>query len=777
MRKLLIIALFTISQLYSASGAEIKKFVIKDGLNLSIEICSDKIIRIKLDKEKVPKENLLDRYGILKGDWEKTNFVFKDGKQPMILTRDIKVIVNTQNATLTIQKANGMQITQIAFPDSNGDISTRIYASLTKSFGASKTGGGIIGDANYTTKTDSVLSTNINGRCIEFALNSSERFYGGGSTSRKNIQHRGEVLSMNAKYQKTDAPIPFVMSSNGWGILNNETVENFFDIGSFDANKMFVCNQNYLVDFYLIVGEDMPAILDGYTTISGKPYLLPKWAYGQSFGGNMKQDQFGVFDDALRFRENKIPIDGYWLEPQWMKKNYDFSTAKEWNDLKFTTYPFWSKESSRKYCRNYFIGRMNAMGYKLALWLCIDHDFSIEEEDQIGKLSGAKQSGQEHWFDHLMNFVDQGVAGFKLDPGKTLDPHPDWKYYNGFTDREMHNLQQVLMPKNLQLTFRNHTGKRAFIHYCGSWTGTQHWSAFTTGDNGLSSIDILNHSMSGSPLMAPDGDPTVKTLHFIFFSPWVQMNSWAAFLQPWLADENYKKAFKDYSDLRYSLIPYIYSASINSSLTAMPVLRPMPLVYPNDQRFDNVSNQFMFGDNLLVSVLTDKVILPEGTWIDYWTGKKLEGNKEITYNVPESRGGGLFIKNGAIIPYQKAVQFIDSKSVDTLMVRVYPHKESKYSLLEDDGISFDYEKGKISQTDFICIATNSQITFNIAHSKTGYVITKRHYQIEIATDNIPQTVSLNNSPIQDWTYDKVTKTVSLTIDGASNLKNSVVLAK
>jgi len=173
MRKLLIIALFTISQLYSASGAEIKRFEFKDGLNLSIEICSDKIIRIKLDKEKVPKENLLDRYGILKGDWEKTNFVFKDGKQPMILTRDIKVIVNTQNATLTIQKANGMQITQIAFPDSNGDISTRIYASLTKSFGASKTGGGIIGDANYTTKTDSVLSTNINGRCIEFALNSS----------------------------------------------------------------------------------------------------------------------------------------------------------------------------------------------------------------------------------------------------------------------------------------------------------------------------------------------------------------------------------------------------------------------------------------------------------------------------------------------------------------------------------------------------------------------------------------------------------------------------
>ena len=112
---------------------------------------------------------------------------------------------------------------------------------------------------------------------VEIQLKDNERFYGGGSSSRNTMQHRGNALRMWATYQRSEYVIPFVVSSDGWGILNNVTERNYFDIGRYQKDKFYIYNTSDKIDFYIILGDNMPRVIDLYTDITGKPYLLPKW--------------------------------------------------------------------------------------------------------------------------------------------------------------------------------------------------------------------------------------------------------------------------------------------------------------------------------------------------------------------------------------------------------------------------------------------------------------------------------------------------------------------
>jgi alpha-glucosidase (family GH31 glycosyl hydrolase) len=470
-----------------------------------------------------------------------------------------------------------------------------------------------------------------------------------------------------------------------------------------------------------------------------------------------------VMNDAVRFRDEKIPCDILWLEPQWMSVNYDFTTSKNWNLDKFRAEPFWEVKKFPKYENPMlFIAKLHNLGFKLALWLCIDHDMSIEEEDHIAKQTGIPQSGLEHWFPHLTKFMDQGIDGFKLDPGRTLDEHPDRKYYNGYTDKEMHNMNQILLPKQMYGIFREHKGIRSFHHYCGGYSGTQHWGASTSGDNGGGRdalFDQLNLGLSGFVNTSADVmdvfSDNKAAMHFGFFLPWVQVNSWYNLHHPWYLKPDEKETFRYYSQLRNSLFPYIYSAAIQGSQTGMPILRAMPLEFPDDRNVDNMIYQYMFGENLLVGVFSDSIYLPRGTWTNYWTGEKNAGGKTIHCKVPENRGGLLFIRGGAIIPYQKTMQYIGEFPVDTLIVKVFPQNKSSYTFWEDDGRSFGYEKGIIAKTKFECTDTEKESKLIISPCQGSYsgMPNTRIYQLEIYISQRPLQILINGSRIENWIYD------------------------
>lgn len=763
---------------------------LKNHKYMSVEVCSDHIIRVRVAAKIEFAPTLMEKYGILKTNWEAVKASFKKEKENHVIqTAGFQLVMNENNGELSVKDAAGKLVVQKVqlFHQENQLVCKDLGQSLEKYFGKEKHGGGIIGDGNYTgVKAESDKSIGSSPSVLQITLAADERFYGGGSTSRANIQHRGEALRIWATYQKTEIPMPFLMSSNGWGIYNNTTSLNFFDIGRFQKDKLFVYNASGELDFYLLLGNSMTEVIKQYVTVTGKPYLLPKWAYGLAFGGNTMENLIDIMNDAVRFRDEKIPCDIFWIEPQWMAKNYDFSTSKNWDLQKFPAEPFWEAGNPNKYeHRTLFLSKLHGMGYKLALWLCIDHDLSIEEEDHLSLKSGKPQSGQEHWFPHLTKFMDQGVDGFKLDPGRTLDEHPDRKYYNGSTDAEMHNLNQVLLSKQMYETFRGHKGIRSFHHYCGGYAGAQHWGASTSGDNGGGKdalYDQLNLGLSGFVNTSADVLEYVTDnkagIHLGFFLPWVQINSWYSLHHPWFMKPDEKETFRFYAQLRNSLAPYIYSAALEGSQTGMPILRAMPLAFPDDRKVDNMIYQFLFGENLLVGVFSDSIYLPKGNWINYWSGQKLEGGKTVHCKIPENRGGLLFVKSGAIIPIQKPMLYIGEQLTDTLILKVYPEKQSSYTLLEDDGKTFDFEKGIIAKTRFECNSSENQTEFIIQPTQGTYsgMMTLRTYQLEIKFPNKPLQVHINGSKVENWQYSNLGKVI-LIVSQKSVFEKQVVIIK
>ncbi|HEY3369788.1 MAG TPA: TIM-barrel domain-containing protein [Prolixibacteraceae bacterium] len=757
---------------------------IKNNKYVSIQACTNQIFRIRVSSNTNFPETLMERYGILKTDWTSVNISLRtENKNRIFQTEKYQLSVNEETGNISVADLNGKSIinTIRLSQDQYEPFTTELGQSLEQYFGKEKQEGGIIGDTNHTvlaadsikTKSSYIAST------LEISLTSDERFYGGGNTSRKTIQHRGEALRMWATYQKTEIPMPFLASSNGWGIFYNTTSLHYFDIGRFQQDKLFVYNTAGDMDFYLLLGNNIDESINLYTEITGKPYLLPKWAYGFAFGSNTMENQIDVMNDAVRFRDEKIPCDIYWLEPQWMSQYYDFSTKQNWDLTKFMAEPFWELDKYPKYeDKTLFIAKLHNLGFKLALWLGIDHDLSIAEEDHIAEKSGKPLSGQEHWFTHLTNFMDQGVDGFKLDPGRTLDEHPGMKYYNGYSDNEMHNLNQVLLSKQMNETFRGHKGIRSFHHYCGGYAGSQHWGAATSGDNGGGKdalFDQLNLGLSGFINTSCDVEDSKASLHLGFFLPWVQVNSWCGLLQPWYLKPIQKEAFLYYAQLRYSLSPYIYSAALQGSQTSIPILRAMPLEFPDDRHVDNMIYQYMFGENLLVGVFSDSIYLPKGNWKDYWSGEKYSGGQTIHCKIPDNRGGLLFIKAGAIIPYQKPMQYMDEYAVDTLIVKVFPDKQSSYTLLEDDGRTFDYEKGSIARTQFECHATDKQTEFVIYPVVGTYngIYTSRTYQLEIDFPRKPKNVWVNGNKSKSWIFDHSGK-VLLIMNKKSTTEKQVI---
>ena len=771
MKKILLaVACFAMTLLAQANPTH--KVKINDGLTVSVEACSGSIFRIKVSPRKDFTESLMERYELIKTDWSEVKTDISDkGGVWTLKTPEYSLAINKKTGVMTVKDAKGGKvIREVRFLPEKEGLCGEMRSFINEKYADLKVadnGGGIIGDDNgkfgEVDKHEIPAADAVS--ILSFSMEDGERFYGGGSTSRDHIQHRGEFLRMWTTYQQTEIPMPFMMSSRGWGVYNNSTRKSFFDIGNQQKTKFNIINTFDEADFFLMMGKDMPAILNEYTLVTGRTYVLPKWAYGLCFGPNMREEQFDILNDAVRFRQFDVPCDVFWLEPQWMEKRYDFSTKKKWNYDRFSPEPYWLQDQYPKTMHNrLFIGKLRSMGFHLGLWLCEEYDLSIQEEDIIAERTGGKLSGQEHWMDHLTVFIDQGVEGFKLDPARTIDNHTNWEYYNGRTDKEMHNLNQVLLPKQMRELGRKYNGKRTWHHYCGGWSGTQRWTASTSGDNGggkTALYDQLNLGMSGflntsCDVMSVPRELEMQGLHFGLFLPWVQINSWFSMMHPFYYAKEEQDIYRFYVKLRYSLAPYIYSMALEAAQNGMPIVRSMPLCFPDDRNCDDMTYQYMFGDNFCVGIFTNEIYLPKGTWTDAWSGEKIVSKGEtFTREYPSNRAGLLFIREGAIIPTQPDVEYLGARPFDRVILKVYPHGDSAYTMLDDDGESYEYENGGIASTLFESHERDGgvEVVVNPVQGSFKGMPSEREYSFRIQRDSRPASVSLNGAAVQDWTYE------------------------
>jgi alpha-glucosidase (family GH31 glycosyl hydrolase) len=687
---------------------------IKDNF-LLIDFVSPSVFRIRMNSENNFPEGGMVRYGIL-------NTACSHHQVKITNDRNFTEIT-TDSVKLTIDKGDG----SVKLLDNDGKLI--VGNDLPPSPG---TAGGFE---------------------LSFRLTGDERLYGFGDESREQLNKRGHKNQIMIKNRDSYAPVPYVMSNRGWGVFLNTTMIHSFDAGATVKDRLSFASERGIIDYYLISGSSMLSMLDKYTDITGKPHLLPKWGYGLTWvcdeRGVRARD---VLYEAYEFRRHDIPCDVIGLEPDWMEKHYDTSTKKEWSKERFHI-PFWLRHTGRAT----FADALREMGFRMSLWLCTNYDFSEYEEYLLEKgvggavetrspvdrtvnkeavildtLLGDKMITQkaqqekdiEPWFDHLKKFVDDGASMFKLDGAGqvTLKPDPERRWANGMDDHEMINLYPLLYSKQMHYGFKDHTGRRAMIFTVGGYSGIQRFSATWAGDTGGGPgpmISLINHGFGGHSNVCTDLQThSPAGIHFGFFQPLTQILGWHMYVQPWFLGEKPLAMIRDYAQLRYKLIPYIYSTAHVASMKAVPMMRALSLIYPDDKQCDNYINQYMFGDALLVSAFDSVVYLPEGEWIDYWTGKRYKGRQEIASEFPEDRGGPLFVKAGSIIPSQKVRSSIGTATPEEIIWEIYPKGKSLFTLFEDDGESYKYLEGNIARTTVECIENDDDVEI-IIHPRTG----------------------------------------------------------
>ena len=545
---------------------------------------------------------------------------------------------------------------------------------------------------------------------ISFKTDDDECFYGLGEAGSDRVELRGASYQNWAVYKQNEISIPLVYSNKNWGLFIAAEDRHFVDIDDNIKGSLTVIGNLDELDIFLLYGDSMKDILKRYTRLTGKSMLLPKWGYGLTYIAQIHQNQFDILNDMMRFRNNHIPCDNVSLEPGWMEKFYDYSFDKKW-DLKKFHVEEWMHSRDCKYS---FLSAMRRFGFHVALWMCMDYDLCDHEEGLCGG-----DSKLVPWYEHVKKFVDDGVDGFKIDPADMLMRiNPNTIYTNGESELKMHNVSQVLAMKQMNEGFSKQMNMRPFIHYCGGYTGQQRFGAATTGDNdGLlgSMIWLENLAMSGFMNSTVDMDVfSVEAIHFAMLAPWAHHNAWMGVQQPWYAGEENEKAYTYYARLRYSILPYIYSLAIEGHEDSTPIIRPMMLEYQNDKNCLTLSRQYMIGPWILISAFTDSVYLPEGKWIDYWTGDEYDGNITIeNYTPPKGRGGAFFIKKGAIIPKWRDRDYVSQYSEEEIELHFYPEGKTEYTFREDDGISLDYLNKDSCHTKIECDAHDNEVIIKI----------------------------------------------------------------
>jgi alpha-glucosidase len=359
-----------------------------------------------------------------------------------------------------------------------------------------------------------------------------------------------------------------------------------------------------------------------------------------------------------------------------------------------------------------------------------------------------------------------------------------------------HNLYGLQMTQaSYEGSLMQMPNERPFVLTRASYAGGQRYSAAWTGDN-ISSWEhlemavpmMLGLSISGQPFVGTDIGGFVGSPDGELYSRWVQLGVFSPLMrthtewgskdqEPWSYGAELEAVNKHTIELRYSLLPYIYGAMYEASVTGIPPLRPLAFDYPEDQRNASNATEFMFGDKLLVApvlwpgVRSRGLSLPSGVWYDYWTGKRYQGGTHVDVDAPIGRIP-IFAREGAVIPTQQVVQYVGQAPIDPLTVTIFVADSSSYSFYEDDGHSFDYRNGNYAKRAIELRTKDgiAEVVFGEVEGK--YLAPERSLvlrlvglatapsAVEIAGQTVPMTTEHDFVNLSTgWKYDQATGSV------------------
>ncbi len=574
---------------------------------------------------------------------------------------------------------------------------------------------------------------------------------------------------------------PFFLAlreGKSYGIFFDNTYRSSFDIGKESADYYSFGASGGALDYYFIYGPETKKVISLYTELTGRMPLPPLWslAYHQSRWSYYPESK--VRQIADEFRKRKIPCDVIWLDLDYT----DEFRAFTWDKSRF---PNPKKLISDLREQGFRVVVSNFPGIK------VDEGYHVCDQGVSGnhfvKLPDGKlfvgpqwppecyfpdfanSRTREWWGSLYKDYLDVGTAGIWSDMGepsvtglkKTFPLEVVHDIDGRITDhREFHNVYGLQMARAIyEGLLRLQPNTRPFVLSRSGFSGIQRYAAVWTGDNESSWEHLrltipmcLNIGISGEPFVGVDiggfrRDPTPE-----LYARWIQIGVFYPFCrthtmigtvdqEPWSFGEEVENISRKYIELRYQLLPYIYNCFYQASQNGVPVMRAMFIDFPNDpfvleySSDGNISErQFMFGDWLLVAPAVYEntrsrvIYLPEGEWFNFWTNERYEGGFPILADAPLDVCP-IIVRGGAILPMREVVQYSDEKSIDPLILSVYPSGISKVQYYEDDGLSFDYTKGEFRLVNYTYSKTEKGITFEISEKEGTYKPGARSYEI------------------------------------------------
>ena len=589
----------------------------------------------------------------------------------------------------------------------------------------------------------------------------TEHFYGLGLQFwRCDLRGTTRVMEMKQFFSareeedgRTHFVNPFFLSTAGYGIYLHSSAMSQFDLGQHSPKEYSFETPLGGLDYYFFAGPEFTKIVHSFSEVSGRMDLPPRYSLGLAYRGLEKNGTGEILLKAARiFRENAIPVDIVGTEPSWQTAR----GTHAWSPA-FTTDPAaWVKSMQDLHLR---VNLWERDEYKGDRQPGYEGCAAYSAKGEIDSLADMTlQSARDGWFAGAKKIgFDIGCQGFKVDENDHWKPASGKTMPGGMRQELYSNLHPMLVQANYHDQLKQHENKRYFGWSRGSFTGAQRYpvvgytDAYDFQDYIRCTLNCAFWGAYFCPEYRATGDRSSERLQMMFFGPFAVDNEYISGAVPASSQGKVNPTYLKYDSLRYQLIPYIYSYYRQQNQTGIPFIRHTMMEFPNDSVSQEQDLQYFFGRDLLVAPLYDnprQVYLPEGIWIDYWSGKRYAGGRALDYK-SENGDLPLFVRSGAVVPMQPAMAYVDEKPLDPLTLLVTPGNSHGFALYEDDGISYDYEKGAYSETPMDVAMTGSrelEVKLGAVRAPGSYRPAPRMMVVKILGGGAPISVSINGAP-------------------------------
>ena len=611
--------------------------------------------------------------------------------------------------------------------------------------------------------------------------NPEEYFYGGGVQNGR-FSHKGKVIAIENQNSWTDggvaSPAPFYWSTNGYGMMWYTFRKGEYDFGATEKNIVKLSHNSSYLDIFYMVNDGAVSLLNDFYQLTGNPVLLPKFgfyeghlnAYNRDY---WKEDEKGIlFEDGKRYKESQKDNGGIKESLNGEKNNYQFSARAVIDRYKNHDMPLGWLLPNDGYGAGY--GQTETLDGNIANLKSLG-DYARKNGVEIGLWTQSDLHPKEGVSALLQRDIvkevrDAGVRVLKTDVA--------W-VGAGYS----FGLNGVADVGHIMPYYGNDA--RPFIISLDGWAGTQRYAGIWSGDQTGGEWEYIRFhiptyigsGLSGQPNICSDMDGifggknaavNIRDFQWKTFTP-MQLN-----MDGWGANEKYPHALGEpatsinrmYLKLKSELMPYTYSFA-REAVDGMPLIRAMFLDYPNEYTYGTATRyQYMYGTDFLVAPVyqntkADKegndirngIYLPEGTWIDYFSGEKYEGNRILSnFDTPVWKLP-VFVKNGAIIPMTQPNNNVSEIDPSLRIYEFYPNRHTATVEYDDDGVTEAYRQEKsVSTLIESNVDAKNRVTITIhptAGSFDGFVKDKKtELRINVTEKPKKLTARINNKKVK-----------------------------